>query len=177
MSRIQLSDNFYLDEFTRSQTASRRGIDMSVGQSTVVYFNLRRLCRRVLQPLRDALGPVHIISGYRPLKLNRLIGGAHTSQHITGQAADIVATGHTPLEVANWLRAHVTGYDQVIHEFGQWVHVSIPSAALHEPARRERLTAIKVPRLIGNKPRTVYLPGLLSIEDALARYQNNKEAA
>lgn len=45
MSRTQLSDNFYLDEFTRSQTAVRHGIDMSVRQGGVVYFNLRRLCR------------------------------------------------------------------------------------------------------------------------------------
>ncbi len=176
MSRVQLSTNFFLDEFTRSQIAARRGIDMSVCQGDVIYFNLRRLCRRVLQPLRDALGPTHISSGYRPPKLNRLIGGAPTSQHQYGQAADLVVTGHTPLEVATWLRDHVTGYDQLIHEYGAWVHVSVPSAALPEPARMERLTAIKVPRLIG-KPRTVYMPGLIAIDDALARHNNHKEAA
>ncbi|WP_275100129.1 D-Ala-D-Ala carboxypeptidase family metallohydrolase [Sedimenticola hydrogenitrophicus] len=176
MSRIQLSANFYLDEFTRSQTAARRGIDMTVSEFGVVYFTLRRLCRGVLQPLRDALGPVHITSGYRPPKLNRMIGGAPTSQHQYGQAADIVVTGHTPLEVATWLREHVTGYDQLIHEFGQWVHVSVPSAALHEPARLERLTAIKVPRLIG-KPRTVYVPGLRTLEQARQLHLNHKEAA
>lgn len=175
MSRTQLSDNFYLDEFTRSQTAARRGIDMAVEPFGVVYFNLRRLCRRVLQPLRDALGPVHITSGYRPPKLNRLIGGSATSQHQYGQAADIVATGHTPLEVATWLREHVTGYDQLIHEFGEWVHVSVPSAALPTPARMERLTAIKVPRLL-LKPRTVYVPGLLTTAEALDRFNNQKAA-
>lgn len=163
MSRIQLSTNFYLDEFTRSQTAARHGIDMSVSLGGVVYINLRRLCHRVLQPLRRALGPVHVTSGYRPAKLNRLIGGSATSQHLTGQAADIVVTGCSPLEVAQWLRDNVKGYDQLIHEFGEWVHVSVPSAALPTPARMERLTAIKVPRLIG-KPRTGYVRGIHTIE-------------
>ncbi|WP_241085754.1 D-Ala-D-Ala carboxypeptidase family metallohydrolase [Candidatus Vondammii sp. HM_W22] len=168
MSRIQLSDSFYLDEFTRSQTAARRGIDMSVYQGSAVYFYLRCLCWRVLQPLRNALGPVHITSGYRPPKLNRLIGGSPASQHQYGQAVDVVVTGHAPLEVATWLCDHVTGYDQLIHEFGEWVHVSVPSTALSTPAmpgRMERLTAIKVSRLIG-KPRTVYVTGLRTLEEA-----------
>lgn len=167
MERIALSKNFYLDEFTRSQTAERLGIDMRVNPAGVVAHNLRRLCVTVLQPLRDALGPVHITSGYRPPKLNRLIGGSPNSQHQYGLAADIVVSGQAPLDVALWLRRHLendSGYDQLIHEFGRWVHVSV--APLNSSPRVQALTAVKVPRRIG-RPRTAYVPGLLAVEDAM----------
>ncbi|MDH5185201.1 MAG: D-Ala-D-Ala carboxypeptidase family metallohydrolase [Gammaproteobacteria bacterium] len=166
MDRIKLSDNFYLDEFTRSQTAVRHGIDMSVIEGGLVYTHLRRLCKTILQPVRDELGPVHISSGYRPSKLNKLIGGSSNSAHCNGKAADITVSGYTPLQVAQWIDENLPNYDQVIHEFGQWVHVSI-SGPLREP-RGSGLTAVKVPRRFGN-PKTVYIPYILSIEDALKR--------
>lgn len=165
MSRQKLTNNFYLDEFLRSQFAARHGIDMRVSPDGVIAGNLRRLCISVLQPLRDALGPVTITSGYRPPVLNRRIGGSVTSQHQYGLAADIVVAGHTPLEVARWVRDN-TPFDQVIHEFGQWVHVSVP--AMNRSARKQTLTAVKVPRRL-RRPRTVYVPGLFTLERALER--------
>lgn len=123
MDRIQLSANFFLDEFTRSQTAARHGVDMSVPLS--VRENLQTLCERVLQPIRDALGPVYITSGYRPKKLNNLIGGLQRSQHIIGAAADILVTGCAPIDVCQWVADNLQDYDQCILEYGQWTHVSI----------------------------------------------------
>ncbi|WP_303909453.1 D-Ala-D-Ala carboxypeptidase family metallohydrolase [Thiohalomonas denitrificans] len=166
MSGTQLTKNFHLDEFLRSQTAVRHGIDMRVAEGGPVYSNLRRLCVLVLQPLRDALGPVTVTSGYRPPALNRKIGGARNSQHRYGLAADIVVSGYTSLEVARWLRDHGQAHDQLIHEFGEWAHVSIPDAG--RSPRNERLTTVKLPRLIG-KPRTVYVPGLYAVDAALAQ--------
>lgn len=161
--RIRLTKNFYLDEFTRSETAARHGIEILVGKNTDVYDSLLLLCRHVLQPLRDALGPVHVISGYRPPKVNRLAKGSKTSAHIDGFAADIVVTGYTPKQVANWIRKNVPGFDQVILEYGLWVHVAInPSTA---KPRRQALTAVKVKRLF-RKPKTVYVSGLLAANDA-----------
>jgi hypothetical protein len=160
-SRIQLSENFFLDEFTRSETAALLGLDNSA--SDVVFVALQRLCVEALQPLRRALGPVHITSGYRSPTLNRLIGGAPASQHCFGLAADVVVTGYTPLEVARWIYVNVPGFDQLIHEFGEWVHVSIASGSTQP--RRQVLTAFKKP----NTPfgaKTVYKPGLMSIEEA-----------
>lgn len=160
----RLSPNFTLDEFLRSETAVRHGIDMSVIPGGVVYSNLRRLCTHVLQPLRDALGPVYVLSGYRPDALNRLVGGSPTSQHINGLAADIVVRDRSPLDVARWIRSHLDTYDQVIHEFGQWTHVSVADAGARP--RMHALTAAKVPGLIG-KPKTIYVSGLLSIDETL----------
>ncbi len=154
-----LSQNFHLSEFLRSQTAARHDIDMT--PTPEVVDNLRRLCTDVLQPLRDALGPVHITSGYRPPKLNRLIGGSTTSQHVYGHAADLVVTGHTPLEVSRWIRDHLDTFDQVIHEFGEWVHVSVPAG--FESPRRQALTAVISKSALG-KQRTIYTTGLLEVE-------------
>ena len=162
--RIQLSENFFLDEFTRSETAARLGLDNSVQPDGEVFANLRLLCVEVLQPLRDALGPVLVTSGYRSPTLNRLIGGSLASQHCLGCAADIVVPRFSPLYVAHWFDENVLiAYDQLIHEFGEWVHVSI--AAPNSKVRRQSLTAFKKP----NTPfgaKTVYKPGLMSIEEA-----------
>ena len=43
--------------------------------------NLQILIRDVIQPMRDALGPIRITSGYRSPQLNRAIGGSRKSQH------------------------------------------------------------------------------------------------
>ncbi|MDH5785346.1 MAG: D-Ala-D-Ala carboxypeptidase family metallohydrolase [Chromatiales bacterium] len=164
MKRIQLSKNFYLDEFQRSQTATRHGIDMTIVEGGVFHANLKRLCRDVLQPVRNHFGPVSITSGYRPAKLNKLIKGSKTSQHLTCQAADFVVPGHTPLEVARWIRDNCKGYDQLIHEFGEWVHVSVPQH--NQLPRQMNLTAAKLSGLFG-RLKTVYVTGLISVETAI----------
>ena len=102
MKKIQLSPNFYLHEFTRSQAAARHGIDISVAPDSEEFSHLKYLCSVALQPARDALGPIFISSGYRPKELNRAIGGSATSAHVHGCAADISVVGHSPLEVAQW---------------------------------------------------------------------------
>ncbi len=164
MDRIKLSKNFYLDEFTRSQTAVRAGIVIEVTHPSMEFVYLQTLCAKVLQPLRDALGPVQITSGYRPPKLNSLIGGSSRSQHQYGQAADIVVSGYTPLQVARWIAENIRGYDQLIYEFSKWVHVSI--SGLHSHPRRQQLTAYKKKsRFPGLRPKTVYVPGLFAIDD------------
>lgn len=156
--RTRLSPNFYLDEFTRSETAERHGITIEVVPGSDVEKNIQRLVDTVLQPLRDALGPVKVTSGYRPKKLNLLIGGSRTSQHQYGQAADIVVPGYTPLQVAEWIRDNVVGYDQLIHEFSSWVHVSVPSE--RKSPRANDMTAVKV------NGRTHYVRGILPLDEA-----------
>lgn len=167
MKRIKLSKNFYLDEFTRSQTATRHGITIDVPFGGEIYHNLKNLCEDILQPVRDALGPVHISSGYRPPRVNKLIGGSKTSDHIFGQAADFTVSGYTPFEVALWIERNVDNYKQLIHEFGRWVHVSVPG--LNESIKKSNLTAVKVPAKLIGKARTVYMPGILPLSAAKER--------
>ncbi len=118
-----LSSNFVLAEFVTSQEAERKGIDNT--PSDEVVANLTALCEKVLEPLRQMLGPVRVSSGYRSPALNTAIGGAKNSQHLTGHAADISINGRSLDEVYNWIYEN-TPFDQVIREFppGGWVHVS-----------------------------------------------------
>lgn len=68
-----------------------------------------------LETLRDVLGcPIHIISGYRCYSHNKDIGGKPNSQHLKGNAADIVCMRVMPADVADaidklWPRSHGLG--------------------------------------------------------------------
>lgn len=93
---IQLSKNFKLSEFLYSDTVeSRKSYDSNLftQQNCIdayTFNNIHLLTVRVLQPLRDGIGyPITINSGYRCNKLNLLVKGSATSQHKSGQAADI----------------------------------------------------------------------------------------
>jgi len=93
---MQLTEHFKLAEFTRSATAEANGIknDLDREDDRNVIENLKNLCVQVLEPLRRfADAPVIISSGYRCKELNRAVGGAAGSQHLTGEAADIVPAG------------------------------------------------------------------------------------
>ena len=120
---MKLTEHFDLEEFTDSQTADRVGIDNTPPPEAIEA--MRALCTHVLEPLRAALGPVSISSGYRCLALNRAIRSKDSSQHVRGEAADISVKGLTLAEVFNWLQAG-GGFDQLIREFPPrgWVHVS-----------------------------------------------------
>lgn len=133
----QLSKNFWLHEFLVSQTAERHGIDMTPPPH--IIENLEQLCVEVLQPAREAIDrPFFISSGYRPYPLNRLIGGSSTSAHMMGQAADFMVHGMTPFHVCVTMMEMALPYDQLIHEFGRWIHVGQGARD-----RNETLTAYK----------------------------------
>lgn len=159
----QLSKNFSLEEFTRSQTATRKGIHNGIRIGSVEHRNLSRLCNNLLQPLRDLLGQLTVSSGYRSPALNKAIGGSNKSQHTQGLAADLLSSDLTPSQLAVQIAQH-GGFDQLILEYGEWVHVSLPAEG--EIARGQILTAVKVPQRFG-KHRTVYVPGLHSQFKAL----------
>jgi hypothetical protein len=162
MDRHQLTANFYLEEFTGSEIAARLGRPIGVERASAEYANVLRLCTHVLQPLRSALGPIFVVSGVRPLWLNTMIGGSKNSQHIRGEAADIKVVGFSPYEVVAWLISSGLPFDQVIHEFGQWVHISINPVG--RPPRGQVLTAWKRPDGAGALA-TAYATGLHSMKD------------
>ena len=88
MQSINLSPHFRLEEFVRSETATKHGIVNEPPSEAVEA--LRKLCVGTLEPLREALGsPIIITSGYRCKALNELVvHHSRTSQHMKGQAAD-----------------------------------------------------------------------------------------
>lgn len=118
---------FSLKELTESDTAARKGIDNT--PDAIVKANLTALVANVLDPLREAYGkPIVVNSGYRCEKLNKLVGGAKKSQHLTGQAADIRSVSRSVAEnkkIFNLIVKLGLPYDQLIDEYGyKWVHVS-----------------------------------------------------
>lgn len=122
MNDIQLSKNFWLSEFTHSQSAIRQCVNNAPCVSTVK--NLKALCINLLQPLRDELGcPIIISSGYRSPQLNKIIGGANNSQHVRGQAVDFTVPNMTLVAVIEMIQKNFP-FDQLILEFGSWIHVS-----------------------------------------------------
>lgn len=148
---MNLSRSYTLEEFTISETGARHGVANNPPQDAIQQ--LERLCRLVLQPLRDDLKQfVVITSGYRSPKVNRLVGGAYNSFHLEGRAADIRVPGMTPLAVCLRIKALRLPYDELIHEYASWCHVAV-AAREDTPARKE-LTAIKVNGF------TQYQPGL-----------------
>lgn len=122
---MQLSPHFDLEEFTLSQTAARKGLDNTPPQGKVMD-NLRRLAMG-LEGVRVVLGgaPINISSGYRSPAVNASVGGVPTSQHTMGQAADFTAPRFGSVqEVFDAIRKSQIAYDQLIVEFGRWVHIS-----------------------------------------------------
>lgn len=121
-----LSENFTYKEFEESETAEKLGIDNTIKRD-LIRNNIKELVFHILQPLRDKFDvPIHINSGYRCLKLNAAIGGVASSQHVMGQAADIVVEGKKPIEVAEMIVEMGLPYDQ-LGLYDTFVHVSVSS--------------------------------------------------
>ncbi len=142
---MQLSNNFSLAELTKSQTATRKGIDNTPSDTHIQ--NLIHLAESVLQPVREHFGkPVMISSGYRSPALCEAIGSSTKSQHARGEAADFEIHGVDNKELATWISKNTT-FDQLILEFydegdpnSGWVHCS----AVTEGPRKQVLRASKV---------------------------------
>lgn len=126
LDNAQLSEHFKLWEFVTSQTAARHGINNTPPK--VVVDRLSILCQQILEPARQAVGPLRISSGYRCPALNRAVGGSKTSAHMQGYAADVIPLNASKLEFANWVKSHCH-FDQIILEYGtrsnpSWIHIS-----------------------------------------------------
>ena len=126
----KLSANFSMQEFTRSDTAKRRGIDNN--PSLEHAEAALELFEHIVQPIREHFGTsIFLSSGYRSHALNKAIGGSQTSQHSKGEAVDIDMDGRKGPEnedVFHYIRKNLP-FDQLIWEFGDskrpdWVHVS-----------------------------------------------------
>lgn len=147
------SKYFTLRELTHSATAIRKGINNT--PSEAVKINLQRLVTNILDPLREEWGkPIIVTSGYRSVRLNAAVGGARSSQHVTGEAVDIRTVSDNPADnrkLRDLLIELNLPFDQLIDEYGcDWLHVSHKAIG----NRGQLLSAKRV----GGK--TVYTPGV-----------------
>lgn len=130
MTEDLVTAHFSRRAFYRSQTATRRGIDNTPPASA--WPSIEAIAVNVLEPLREAKGPIYVSSGYRCPELNAAVGGAPDSQHLRAEAADLepmnpsVSMG----DLLRWIYWHLP-FDQLIWEFdGAWVHVSYTTRTL-----------------------------------------------
>ena len=154
---MNLTANFSLAEMVKSDTALRHDMDNTPGEAEIA--NLKTLCEKVLQPVRDHFQTgVKVNSGYRSPDVNAKVGGSRTSDHCKGQASDIEIPGIANADLAVWVTENLD-FTQVILEFytpgvpdSGWVHISYDPANL----KKQVLTATK------QNGKTVYLPGLVA---------------
>ena len=128
-SKANLSQHFVLGEFTRSKYPEVYNIP-----SHEAIANMKRLCVW-LEVLRNKVGhPIVINSGYRSPQLNRKVGGAPTSNHLTGCAADIRTNGmEQAIEYAailvNYAKESQQDYDELLIEKNRygaiWLHFAV----------------------------------------------------
>ena len=125
---------FKLSEFFRSAKAQALGIDNTPRGE--YEKNLVALTEKVLDPARKEWGcAINVTSGFRCAELNKAVGGVGKSQHLTGEAADIVSGGKKVGRQYNHdigvIIARQGHFDQLIFEdcgkndlLPKWIHVS-----------------------------------------------------
>lgn len=126
---MHVGKHFHLDEFQKSAKAKSLGIDNTMPLWCIAP--LVALVENVLDPVRDAFGPVVISSGYRCPKLNKAVGGVKNSQHIYTKdyaAADFEVPGVDNLVIYEWVKTNCK-FDQLLLEFYSggnigWAHCS-----------------------------------------------------
>ena len=129
---MEISKHISYKEATKSNTATRLGIDNTPGDYELT--NMQTVAEKIFEPLRAFVGgPIKINSFYRCEELNKAIGGSSRSQHCEGRAIDLddTFTHATNVEMFNYIKEHLN-FDQLIWEFGtnenpDWVHVSYVS--------------------------------------------------
>lgn len=116
--------HFTLAELTYSDTAQARGINNQPNRAQ--SDSLVALTENVLDPLRERYGrPIQVNSGFRGSALNRAVGGAATSQHLKGEAADITVGSRSGNKQLFDIIRKELDFDQLINEQNySWVHVS-----------------------------------------------------
>lgn len=121
---MQLSTHFSFEELTSTSHSSllvRNRLSAKSYEQTLAV-----LANYILEPARLCLNtPLKVTSGFRYGPLNKAVGGKQNSQHLLGQAADIVPV-NMPLRAAfdKLCACGFINYGQLIYE-GKWIHISL----------------------------------------------------
>jgi hypothetical protein len=118
---MKLSDHFSLDEATYSETATRLGLN---NQPSMTQLENMKYAAAQLEKLRAITGPLRINSWLRLPAVNVAVGGSKVSAHMDGWAIDVSSKLLSPYELCQEAKTIFPKYDQIIHEFGRWMHIS-----------------------------------------------------
>jgi len=143
---MNLSEHFTLDEATHSDTAIRQGID---NQPSTVQLENMKVAAANLEKVRAITGALNINSWLRLPAVNVAVGGSKVSSHMDGWAIDVSSSKLTPYQLCQEVKKAGIKFDQMIHEFGRWMHISFAPEM-----RQQELTIFK--------PEGKYKPGILT---------------
>lgn len=130
---MKLSKNLSLREVTKSNTATRHGIDNNPTNEHLE--NLKIVAREIFQPIREHFNvPVGVSSGYRSELLNVTVKGSATSHHCKGMALDLDADIYGEIDNKDIFLFVLENleFTQLIWEYGDdqepaWVHIGYDS--------------------------------------------------
>jgi zinc D-Ala-D-Ala carboxypeptidase len=146
----KLSENFTLEEATHSDTAIRMGINNQPDERQLE--NIKKAAEG-MQQIRAVLGkPISVNSWLRLPEVNVAVGGSRVSSHMDGWAIDFTSSYGNPLAVCKAIEAAGIKFDQMIHEYGRWTHISFAPEM-----RGQKLTIFR--------PANKYKSGLLTEEE------------
>ena len=143
---MNLSEHFTLEEATYSETAVRLGIDNMPSEEQLA--NMVQSAQG-MEAVRALTGSLRVNSWLRLPAVNVAVGGSQISSHMDGWAIDCSSAKLTPYEICKLVEASDIKYDQMIHEFGRWMHISFAPAM-----RMQKLTIYK--------PENKYKVGILT---------------
>lgn len=128
--------HFTLEELTRSSTARQYGFDNTPGPAQV--RRLESLARRLLEPLRQRVGPLAVLSGFRGCQLNWYVSTSRASRHCRGEAADVRSPRAGLLAAAAVVHEDLEYHELIIeHPPHGWLHLSLNTQG--PQARRLRI--------------------------------------
>jgi zinc D-Ala-D-Ala carboxypeptidase len=127
---VSVSQHFSWEELTRTGQTTLQAANRAEAEE--YRTALTKLATDLLEPIRAKFGPIKINSAFRGPSVNAAVGGSKTSQHMRGEAADIVAPSVSVEELHRWICAESgLAFGQCILEKSApakpftWVHVSL----------------------------------------------------
>ena len=146
---MNLSEHFSLDEATYSETAIRMHIDNQPDERQLE--NMKSAAQQ-LEAVRNVTGAIRINSWLRLPDVNVAVGGSKVSSHMDGWAIDCSSSAHTPYALCQLVIKAGIKFDQMIHEYASWTHISFAPEM-----RGQKLTIFR--------PQSKYKVGLFSKEE------------
>jgi zinc D-Ala-D-Ala carboxypeptidase len=140
---VNLSPHFTFDELTRTGQTALQAVNRQEAQACMGA--LTALATTVLEPIRAKFGPIRVNSAFRGPALNTAVNGSKSSQHLSGQAADIVVPGVALEVVFAWIvKESGIPFGQAILEGPggkvSWIHVSLGEPYRAREKSRQALT-------------------------------------
>jgi len=140
---VNLSPHFTFDELTRTGQTALQAPNRQEAQACMGA--LTALATTILEPIRAKFGPIKVNSAFRGPAVNSAVGGSKTSQHMSGQAADIVVPGVALEVVFAWIvKESGLPFGQAILEGPggkvAWIHISLGEPYRPREKSRQALT-------------------------------------